>query len=305
MIKNLISVIIPTYNWSSALKLAIKTALWQTYKNIEVIVVGDCCTDDSEEVVKSFDDSRLKWINLEKNHGSQAIPNNYGIKMANGEFIAHLGHDDVWHPTHLESLMNYADDADFLHSVSIGIGPNDEETCFKDLKILNGFNVFNNQDGEILFIPPSSFMYRKEIIEKIGYWTDHRDSALPPDAQFLTKIQEFYPNRTACSKKLTVAKFPSAWRKNSYLLKPVHQQEKMIYMIENNPNYLNYYLIKYLNSLADYNKFIPYVNFYAERVYEVLTKYYKDNLQKNQIIQEHEKEKGLVVKKSRIYRGLE
>jgi len=102
MIKNLISVIIPTYNWSSALKLAIKTALWQTYKNIEVIVVGDCCTDDSEEVVKSFDDSRLKWINLEKNHGSQAIPNNYGIKMANGEFIAHLGHNDVWHPTHLE-----------------------------------------------------------------------------------------------------------------------------------------------------------------------------------------------------------
>jgi len=79
----------------------------------------------------------------------------------------------------------------------------------------------------------------------------------------------------------------------------------MIYMIENNPNYLNYYLIKYLNSLADYNKFIPYVNFYAESVYEVLTKYYKDNVQTNLIIQENEKEKGLVVKKSRIYRGLE
>jgi glycosyltransferase involved in cell wall biosynthesis len=60
MIKDLISVIIPTYNWSSALKLAIKTALWQTYKNIEVIVVGDCCTYDSEEVVKSFGDTRLR-----------------------------------------------------------------------------------------------------------------------------------------------------------------------------------------------------------------------------------------------------
>jgi glycosyltransferase involved in cell wall biosynthesis len=66
----LISVVIPTYNWSNVLKLAIKSVLWQSYQNFEIIVVGDACTDDSEEVVKSFNDSRIKWFNLEQNSGS-------------------------------------------------------------------------------------------------------------------------------------------------------------------------------------------------------------------------------------------
>lgn len=305
MIKDLISVIIPTYNWSSVLKLAIKTALWQTYKNIEVIVVGDCCTDDSEEVVKSFNDPRLKWINLEKNHGSQAIPNNFGIKMAQGEFIAHLGHDDVWHPKHLEYLVNSISNVEFAYSLSLTIGPEDEESVFKNLKIFNGFNIFDNKNNEVLFIPPSSWMYRASVIEKTGYWLNHNDTILPPDAYFLSKIQEFFPNKTICSKKLTAAKFPSAWRRNSYIIKPTHDQQKVIDLIEKNSNYLDYYLIKYLEVNSKLTKFIPFMDAYADKSYEILSSFFKENIQLNQIIKENEKEKGITVKKSRIYRGLE
>ena len=305
MIKNLISVIIPTYNWSSVLKLAIKTALWQTYKNIEVIVVGDCCTDDSEEVVKSFNDPRLKWINLEKNHGSQAIPNNFGIKIAQGEFIAHLGHDDVWHPKHLEHLINSISNAKFAHSLCLAIGPEDEESVFKNLKIISGFNVFDNKDNEILFVPPSSWMYRTSVIEKVGYWLDHNDTILPPDAYFLTKIQEHFPNETACSKKLTIAKFPSAWRRNSYIIKPTHDQEKVIDLIEKNFHYLDLYMLKYLEQNSKLVKFIPFMDLYADKSYEVLSLFFKENVPQSQVIKENEKEKGMGVKKSRIYRGLE
>lgn len=305
MIKDLISVIIPTYNWSSALKLAIKIALWQTYKNIEVIVVGDCCTDNSEEVVKSFNDPRLKWINLEKNHGSQSIPNNFGIKMAQGEFIAHLGHDDVWHPKHLENLINSIQDVEFTYSLSLSIGPEDEESVFKSLKIFNGFNVFDNENNQTMFIPPSSWMYRASVIEKVGYWPNHDEMILPPDAYFLTKIQEHFPNKTSCSKKLTVAKFPSAWRRNSYVIKPTHDQEKVIDLIERNSNYLDFYLIKYLEVNAKLVKFTPFLESYADKSYEILSSFFKQNIQSNQIIKENEKQKGMTVKKSRVYRGLE
>jgi glycosyltransferase involved in cell wall biosynthesis len=56
----LVTVVIPTFNWSAVLRYSIHSALWQTYSNVEVLVVGDGCTDDSEQVVGSFADSRVR-----------------------------------------------------------------------------------------------------------------------------------------------------------------------------------------------------------------------------------------------------
>ncbi len=100
----LVTVIIATYNWSSVLRHAVRSVLWQTYENFELLVIGDGCTDDSEEVVASFGDPRVRWINLPENVGSQSGPNNRGLELARGEYIAYQGHDDVWHPKHLATL---------------------------------------------------------------------------------------------------------------------------------------------------------------------------------------------------------
>ena len=54
-----VTVIIPTYNWSSVLHYAVASVLRQTYTDFELIVSGDGCTDDSEEVVTAFDDPRV------------------------------------------------------------------------------------------------------------------------------------------------------------------------------------------------------------------------------------------------------
>ena len=70
-----------------------------------MIVVGDACTDDSEDVVRGIGDERVRWENLERNSGSQSVPNNRGIALARGEYIAYLGHDDLWHPQHVAHLV--------------------------------------------------------------------------------------------------------------------------------------------------------------------------------------------------------
>ncbi|MEX2567701.1 MAG: glycosyltransferase family A protein [Cyclobacteriaceae bacterium] len=96
--KPLISIIIATYDASHLLKYAIKSALDSDYDNFELLVIGDCCTDDTEQCVASFEDSRIRFYNLEKNSGQQATPNNYGLKKAKGKYIAFLNQDDLFFP---------------------------------------------------------------------------------------------------------------------------------------------------------------------------------------------------------------
>src|SRR5918911_4537877 len=100
-----VTVIIPTYNWSSVLPYSIGSVLRQTFSDFEVLVVGDGCTDDSESVVKAVNDKRVRWINLPVNTGHQSGPNNEGLRQARGEIIAYLGHDDLWLPHHLSCLV--------------------------------------------------------------------------------------------------------------------------------------------------------------------------------------------------------
>ena len=75
-------------------------------QDFELLVVGDGCTDDLEQVVVGIQDPRVRWINLPANTGHQSGPNNRGLQEANGEFIAYLGHDDLWLPHHLQCAVD-------------------------------------------------------------------------------------------------------------------------------------------------------------------------------------------------------
>jgi glycosyltransferase involved in cell wall biosynthesis len=74
----LLTIIIPTFNWSTVLPYSIGSVLRQTFSDFEVLVVGDGCTDDSEAVVKAVGDKRVRWINLPANTGHQSGPNKEG-----------------------------------------------------------------------------------------------------------------------------------------------------------------------------------------------------------------------------------
>ena len=107
--------------------------LRQSYADFELIVVGDGCKDETAEVVGRYTSRGVRWHNLDSNCGSRSAPNNFGIAQATGDWIAYVGHDDIWAPDHLERLRNLitsADDLDFAVSGCIYYGPKDTDLYY-------------------------------------------------------------------------------------------------------------------------------------------------------------------------------
>ncbi|MGM0591277.1 MAG: glycosyltransferase family 2 protein [Halobacteriota archaeon] len=95
-----VSVVIPTYNRAELLPRAIDSVLEQTYTDLELIVVDDGSTDDTEAVVGAYDDDRLRYVPHETNRGANPARNT-GIEAADGAYLAFLDSDDEWRPTKL------------------------------------------------------------------------------------------------------------------------------------------------------------------------------------------------------------
>ena len=99
-----VAVIIPTYNRANVIACALRSVLNQTYKKLEVIVVDDGSTDDTQRVVESFADPRVSYFRCETNLGATAA-RNLGIKKSTAEFIAFQDSDDEWLCEKLEKQM--------------------------------------------------------------------------------------------------------------------------------------------------------------------------------------------------------
>ena len=211
-----VTVIIPTYNWSTVLPYSIGSVLSQTFTDFELLVVGDGCTDESERVVGSIADPRLRWINLPANSGHQSAPNNEGLRQARGELIAYLGHDDLWLPHHLEVLVGEIDrGADHAFSMAEMFCP---EGAFVDVA------PHGNRYIPGLSIAPSTLMHRRSVIDKVGGWRDYRELTIDPEADLCRRIHEagFH---IASLARLTVIKFPAAWRQDAYRRREAKEQK--------------------------------------------------------------------------------
>lgn len=103
--RQLVSVVIPTYNREHIISRAIESVLKQTYENWELIISDDCSIDDTEKVVKSYSDKRIKFVKLSKNLGN-AGARNFGVKNASGEYIAFLDSDDEFMPNCLQEFLD-------------------------------------------------------------------------------------------------------------------------------------------------------------------------------------------------------
>lgn len=115
MIKDLVSVITPAYNCAEFLGKTIESVIFQTYTNWEMIIVDDCSTDNTADVVKSYSDSRIKYFCLEKNSGA-AVARTQAMKIANGEYMAFLDSDDLWLPKKLEKQLDFMNKNDYAFS---------------------------------------------------------------------------------------------------------------------------------------------------------------------------------------------
>lgn len=104
---DLVSIIMPSWNTAKWIGESIQSVLLQTYHNWELIIVDDCSTDNTNEVVASFKDSRIKYFKNESNLGA-ALSRNRALREAVGEWIAFLDSDDLWFPEKLEKMLRFA-----------------------------------------------------------------------------------------------------------------------------------------------------------------------------------------------------
>ena len=104
--KRKFSVIMTSFNYGCYIGLAIESVLAQSYSDLELLIVDDCSTDDSWEVISKYNDPRVKAVRLEKNKGAN-FAYNYALSIAEGEYIACLDSDDIFMPNKLERQAEF------------------------------------------------------------------------------------------------------------------------------------------------------------------------------------------------------
>jgi len=170
----LVSIVIPTYNRADTIKKCLDSVLGQTYKNIEVIVVDDGSTDNTEEVVKRFGDPRIRYISYRTNKGANHARNT-GIKRAEGDLIALQDSDDEWHPKKIEKQVEA-----YLSSTE------EYKVIYSSLKSERSGGEFympedwvHPTEGDVriptlrgTFVSTATIMVEKGCFEEIGYFDE-------------------------------------------------------------------------------------------------------------------------------------
>lgn len=106
MVTPIVSVVMPVYNGSRYLREAMDSILNQTFTDFELLVVNDGSTDDSEDIVLSYNDARICYLKNERNSGI-CVTLNKGLDNARGKYIARMDCDDVSMPNRLEKQVDY------------------------------------------------------------------------------------------------------------------------------------------------------------------------------------------------------
>ncbi|BDA01582.1 glycosyltransferase family 2 protein [Vibrio cholerae] len=159
---SLVSIITPSYNCAKTVHKTIQSVQAQTYPHWEMIIVDDCSTDNSVEILNGYakQDPRIRVIARKWNAGP-AIARNVAIEESKGRFIAFLDSDDSWHPTKLEKQIQFMLD----NNVSLSYTSYDKY----------------DSEGKFLgaFIPPSKLSYQDLLkSNSIGCLTAIYDSSL-------------------------------------------------------------------------------------------------------------------------------
>jgi glycosyltransferase involved in cell wall biosynthesis len=225
-----ITVIIPTYNRSAALLYAIRSVLWQTFTDFELLVVGDGCTDDSEAVVCRVGDPRVRWINLPTNTGHQSGPNNEGLRQARGNVIAYLGHDDLWLPHHLSCLLEgLASGADLAYGLTACVLTEGGEPEV----VMPYGGVY--QAG--MWMPPTGVIHHRWVTDRLGGWRDYRELRCGPEDELWYRAYQGCPGGFVFLLRLTAIKFPAGCRRGVYQQRPNHEQVKWYERIRATPHF--------------------------------------------------------------------
>jgi glycosyltransferase involved in cell wall biosynthesis len=173
----LVSIITPIYNGKQYISETIKSALAQTYKNFELLLINDGSTDNSAEIIRSyFNDERIIYI--EQKNSGVASARNTAIRVAKGKYIGFLDQDDLWHKNKLEeqvAILENDENIALIHSKQDFIDSQGNEInfnwiiggtgdCFADIFIKNKIAVL-------------TVLIRKTILDEIGLFNEQLSGA--------------------------------------------------------------------------------------------------------------------------------
>lgn len=182
----LVSIVIPIYNGANYMREAIDSALAQTYSNIEVIVVNDGSTDNSEEIALSYG-NRIRYFKKENGGVSSAL--NLGIKEMQGKYFSWLSHDDVYYPdkiaTQVKAIEHFSDkkcivicDSEFIDKDSKPLSKksklfiNSNKVIISWKEGLHGLLLHGSFNGCSLLIPKVAFEQCGVFDEKLRFNQD-------------------------------------------------------------------------------------------------------------------------------------
>jgi len=193
----MVSILIPTFNRPRYLSEALASALYQSYRNLQVIVVNDGGQDVSD-IVNSFDDPRLIFISRKENRG-KAFSLNQALARAEGKYIAYLDDDDIYYPHHIETLVNalenqsdrqvaYSD----LYKTYCKVTPDgSRQVLSKVVEISRDFDRFLMlYFNHVLHV---CLMHRRDLIEKTGPYNEQLNVLIDWDmTRRLVFFSDFY-----------------------------------------------------------------------------------------------------------------
>jgi glycosyltransferase involved in cell wall biosynthesis len=235
----IVSVVLATYNRSRVLAHAIDSVRASTLVDWELLVVGDHCTDDTAEVVASFDDPRITFVNLPRNAGEQSGPNNEGVRRARGRYIAYLNHDDMFFPDHLAASVAWRErtNADFVWSPMLMALPLTESEIAAGAWRFRLCGVpEDDRYHPRVFVFASAWLLTRELATRIGPWRPARET-------FATSSQDwrFRAFRAGADMRLkpavSVLAVPGSVRAGSYLAKRSPEHDGLAAELRNNPRF--------------------------------------------------------------------
>lgn len=188
----LVTVIIPTYNRAATIRRAIDSVLGQSYKELELIIVDDCSSDNTVQIVHSYCDKRINLICLPQNGGANAA-RNMGISAAKGEYIAFQDSDDEWLKDKLAVQMDYIN----ITGKKVCYCQHTLITETKRISIpeqTNQKEIYEEKISDVLrkrnVISTQTLVIHKEVVEKIGMFDETMKRL--QDYEFVIRICQKY-----------------------------------------------------------------------------------------------------------------
>lgn len=189
--KPFFSIIVATYNQANLLRVCLESIEAQTFKDWEAIIVNNHSTDDTSDVIASFNDSRFKEV-LVHNDGVLSVSRNVGINSSTGKWICMLDSDDVWYDKKLEHAYFVIKDnpqIDVLsHYLYLRNMLSDETLLMRTPHFKNdNIYMYLLKHGNIF--PQTSICYKKEFLERYGLLFDEsKDFVTTEDYNFSLRL---------------------------------------------------------------------------------------------------------------------